>query len=797
MFGEPGSRSARTLAAVLVWLLSVSGAAHSADFRPLTVVAQPGPWSDVSRLISYANQVWFVNSIKFVNHNSADVYSFDPVKRSAHYQRHLFSQDTGDPTVHEGLLYWPFEDARFSAGNGELMVTNGVDWGWREIPEGLVFHTHAIHPSDNTLYAATSGWIAQLHRYDHQWAQWQMFYEHPTAEQRVSRITSLASLHGNLYAALTSRTEKGPKLLVVKDDQVFPHAGWPDGTGVTALETFGGWLYAVNTSGETRKVWRTDGNRVEPVAGLDRVVVREFAAGKDYLWAVSGRQGKGALWRTRDGISWQRAQSFDDAVPLAVTTHEGDVYVGTRGPGNSGALWGPATPSAAPRHQEPRPALPRFPIPGNRDVSTLTARLDKRLQYPDDFGRYRQQLQTVLTELASTRETEACGAIQNRLTRPYDERPVSAIGGLVTMPFDHFNQWYLLRALLMCGKGQVPTELLHIEWSEVSNRSEKYFSPLPGAAWVAGELGSADESTVAALIGQLGRAPDFVDGDLVGALTLTTGQSHGYDLQAWKGWWAARQDMVAISAGEFQMGSQHGGASEGPVHRIFVSSYFLDGFEVTNDEFSEFVEETGYVTDVERAGEGWHWGPAWRKVPGANWRRPHGPGSSIDGLERHPVVQVSWNDAKTFCHWQGKRLPTEAEWEHAARGAEGRLYAWGNEPPGGKAGFRASSGTERCCAASEEDGFLYTAPVGSFPRSHPELALFDLTGNVWEWVQDSYAPDYYQHSPEPNPVNLDATRKKVIRGGGWGNNPWGLRATLRHANPANTGLSMVGIRCAL
>ena len=176
----------------------------------------------------------------------------------------------------------------------------------------------------------------------------------------------------------------------------------------------------------------------------------------------------------------------------------------------------------------------------------------------------------------------------------------SAIGGFVTMPFGRFNQWYLLRAMLMCGKGQVPTELLHVEWSEVSNRSEKYFSPLPGAAWVLGELGAADESTVAALIGQLGKAPDFVDGDLVGALTLTTGQSHGYDLPAWKRWWAARQDMVEISAGEFLMGSQHGESPEGPVHRVFISTFFLDRFEITNHQFSKFVEATGYVTDVER-----------------------------------------------------------------------------------------------------------------------------------------------------------------------------------------------------
>ena len=742
--------------------------------------------------------MWFVNSLKFVNHNSADVYRFDPQTRSTRYERHLFSQDSGQPVVHDGLLYWPFEDARFSAGRGELMVTNGVDWRWHEIPQGLVFHTHAMHAVDDTLYAATSGWKAQLHRFDGDNRQWRMFYEHPTAERRVSRFTSLASLDGKLYAGLSSRTQTGPKLLVVKDGEVSQLPDWPHGTAVNALQHFGDWIYALNISTQGRRVWRTDGARVEPVSELDGEVIRDFAAGDEYLWAVSGQSGRGALWRTKDGLRWQRVQVFDKAVPLDITTHQDDIYVGTRGPGPGGALWGPVVPTETSETGQPPPALWDIPEHSAREVDTLASLLDAALQDGREFGDYVQRLQGVLSELASIREEKACEAIHTRLLDRHDERPVSAIGGNVTVPLAYLNRWYLLRALLMCGhRVALPGNLWHIEWNEPANSSEKYFHPLPAAAWVLGELGAPDDSNLAGLIGQLGKGPAFIDGDLIGALSLLSGQRLGYDIDAWYQWWAEEQGMRAIPAGVLEMGSDNGEPSESPVHVVKVSAFFLDRFEVTNRAFSAFVEATQYTTDVEHTGKGWHWERAWEKIPHADWRHPHGPGSSIQGLEEHPVVQVSWNDAKAFCRWRGKRLPTEAEWEHAARGATGRTFAWGDQPPRDGDKFRASFGADRCCKASDEDGFLYTAPVGSFPPSHPNLELFDLTGNVWEWVEDSFAPDYYQRSPEHDPVNRQDANRKVIRGGGWGNNPWGLRATLRHANPPDSGLSMVGIRCAL
>lgn len=259
---------------------------------------------------------------------------------------------------------------------------------------------------------------------------------------------------------------------------------------------------------------------------------------------------------------------------------------------------------------------------------------------------------------------------------------------------------------------------------------------------------------------------------------------------------ATEPDMVRVPAGAVLMGAVDGEQGERPVHRVAVSSFLIARFETTNAEFTVFVDATRHRTDAERSGVGWHWDGQWREVRGADWRHPRGPASSIDGLDRHPVVQVSWSDARAYCAWRDKRLPTEAEWERAARGSGDRKYPWGDELPSSGGGARASYGGDRCCRADAGDGYLFTAPVGSFPAGRSPFGVADLAGNVWEWVEDSFEETFYSRSAASDPVNRAAAGRKVIRGGGWGNDPWGLRSTLRHANPPNIGLSMVGIRCA-
>lgn len=240
----------------------------------------------------------------------------------------------------------------------------------------------------------------------------------------------------------------------------------------------------------------------------------------------------------------------------------------------------------------------------------------------------------------------------------------------------------------------------------------------------------------------------------------------------------ASQKMVLIKGGTFQMGTEDPAFTDAaPLHQVEVSSFWMDEHEVTNEEFAAFVKATGYVTVAEKkprpedlpgvpeeqlvAGSAVFSRPEegvalddpgqwWRYVAGADWKHPLGPGSSIEGREQEPVVQVCYEDALAYAQWAGKRLPTEAEWEYAARaGKEGSTYYWGNElKPGGSWKGNIFQGSFPH-GNSKEDGFEGLSPVKSFAPN--ALGLYDMEGNVWEWCQDLYRPDYYRQSPVVNP----------------------------------------------
>jgi formylglycine-generating enzyme len=232
-------------------------------------------------------------------------------------------------------------------------------------------------------------------------------------------------------------------------------------------------------------------------------------------------------------------------------------------------------------------------------------------------------------------------------------------------------------------------------------------------------------------------------------------------------------EMIRIRGGEFLMGSDHPDMEDArPVHRVHVDGFWIDRTLVTNDQFAQFVAATAYVTVAERPlnpkdfpgakpenlvpgsvvftppshptalNDAYAW---WSYVKGASWRHPEGPASNLLGRGNHPVVHVAWEDAAAYAKWAGKRLPTEAEWEFAARGGLDRQpYVWGREfRPGGKYQANTFQGhfPDKNTA---EDGYTGTAPVGSFPANG--YGLFDMAGNVWEWCADWYRADYYRQA---------------------------------------------------
>lgn len=256
-------------------------------------------------------------------------------------------------------------------------------------------------------------------------------------------------------------------------------------------------------------------------------------------------------------------------------------------------------------------------------------------------------------------------------------------------------------------------------------------------------------------------------------------------------------EMVYFAGGSFMMGSEKGLPQEQPVHQVSVKSFKIDKFPVSVKEFSRFVQATRYVTDAEKFGDSGVFDfntSSWALVPGANWKYPMGSNSS-PAEENYPVTQVSWNDAVAYASWAGKRLPTEAEWEYAARcsGKSTTKFSWGDELiMEGKYRANVWQGSD-LTAKQGADGFPAVAPVGSFPET--PCGLSDMGGNVWNWCTDTYKP--YPGSTVADPQNEQA---KVIRGGSFffdQNGADSYSSTGRASNTAETSLFNTGFRCAV
>lgn len=244
-------------------------------------------------------------------------------------------------------------------------------------------------------------------------------------------------------------------------------------------------------------------------------------------------------------------------------------------------------------------------------------------------------------------------------------------------------------------------------------------------------------------------------------------------------------EQAAIPGGSFIMGDSSGDANpfdgETPQHSVRLAAFSIDTTTVTNRQFAKFVAATGYVTDAERLGFSavFHAAvqadtrdilskasdtPWWLGVHGANWTHPGGNNSSIDGLDDHPVVHISWHDANAYCQWAGRRLPTEAEWEYASRGGlNEKKYPWGDEEVSAET-WRANIWQGRFPTINTlDDGYLTTAPVETYSPNN--YGLWQTVGNVWEWCSDWFSAKYYASSPELQPQGPAHGTERVLRGG--------------------------------
>lgn len=304
-----------------------------------------------------------------------------------------------------------------------------------------------------------------------------------------------------------------------------------------------------------------------------------------------------------------------------------------------------------------------------------------------------------------------------------------------------------------------------------------------------------------------------------------------------------QKNMVWVPGGLFLMGSDDFYPEEKPVHRASVDGFWMDQYPVTVAEFRRFVKATGYVTLAEREVDPSQYPGAdpsllvpgslvfqqtarrvnlndyrqwWAFVPGANWKHPYGPHSNLNGLDRHPVTHIAYEDAEAYAAWAGKSLPTEAEWECAARGGlEGKPYVWGDEfTPNGKQMANTWQG-EFPWQNLKSDGYERTSPVGSFPKNG--YGLFDMAGNVWEWTSDFYTPRHPEDAPKaccvphnPRVTSPDQSYalgeagshipQKVIKGGSHlcaPNYCLRYRPAARQREALDTSTSHIGFRCII
>ena len=247
-----------------------------------------------------------------------------------------------------------------------------------------------------------------------------------------------------------------------------------------------------------------------------------------------------------------------------------------------------------------------------------------------------------------------------------------------------------------------------------------------------------------------------------GAKDLATGQKQSQEKPALAQ--PVEGSMVVVPAGEFMMGSPTGDSDEQPAHKVYVDAFSMDVYEVTVGQYAAFLQAKGID-------------------PPSDWKTMNQPAH-----QKRPVANVDWADAAAYCKWAGKRLPTEAEWEKAARGTDGRLYPWGNDPP---TPLHANFGKPDW----NNHGVL--TPVGTFEGGKSPYGIYDMAGNVWEWVSDWYDYNYYKTSPSQNPTGPPMGGYKVIRGGSWNSNQRNLRSSDRYWDPPSfRSLYFPGFRCA-
>ena len=448
----------------LAAVLAASSRADNADelAQELAIVARIGPWPIASKLIGVLGR----------NHNSADLHSYDPASRRTRYERHLFSQDSGDPITKFGLLYWPSEDSRWSVGRGDFLVTNGERWATGTVTTAQIFHIHAMTSLGTRLIAATSAWRGGIQISDDRGATWREIYDHPTPSRQVSRIVSLASTTERSYGLLLHRDKR--RLLSINGDVVAEVPGWPQDRSILGMAGLGTWLYALVREGAGIAVWRTNGVVSQfvaaPRANWD---AQDLVADAGKLWVLTEALQGGTIWSSEDGVGWQRVAWLRGGSPYDLEVVDGVPFVGGTD-GTRALVWGPAMAGKS----GPLPAIPSLPVllPPTSDAPELAKRFAEallRIESSKDRG--------VLSDLAYelARAHPPAETYRDLLALEMPVRPISLIGGNVKVPAATLGRWLILWSMSLARSGPVAPEWIDVPWSATTNRRDALALRLP------------------------------------------------------------------------------------------------------------------------------------------------------------------------------------------------------------------------------------------------------------------------------------------------------------------------------
>jgi len=515
----------------------------AANPMQLEVLAQVGPWPVASRLIAYKGRLWFASSVKGVNHNSADIWSLDLATSDLRFERSLFSQDAGVPVVYQGLLYWPFEDALLSFGDGIIEATDGEAWQSFTIPGEPIYHTsEAIVEGDDLLVVAAAG-DSGIYRSVDLGQNWVREVRHTAPPRKIARLKELTAFDDSIYAILRDgKKRRLARWSGEKGDRFEDILPWPRYEYINGLTVHKERLFALVKRGAEREIWLHDGTTSYRVGPTGRFV--DLASDGDRLWAAL-RDGR--LLSSEDGTTWQSHGKIEGGRVTSLHVVDGGLFAAGEGADGRSIIWGqtdfrlPADTLKAsltdilPRSEVSAEATPVDWQDKGRQIDVLLADADVFTEHQGEpFG---------LAIAEAIKAGPPRGFFADRLRSDIAAEEFPAFDGAKPFSSKAIAETVLLRSMAQVGHPDVPQEFLLRRWQSETNSYEKYFEPSLAAIHAVAISKQGDPQTVDTLLQRLEFEDDplWLRSHIVGALTSATDKHFGYDLAAWRDWNAGRK----------------------------------------------------------------------------------------------------------------------------------------------------------------------------------------------------------------------------------------------------------------